>query len=110
MGKEKPLDFGEIAKAYLNSPDPDTTFGIREDESLYYIGDKQATIVNNNIIIGDEKIEGTPGLWELITSKDPKIFNYEDYNNYARLMIKSNAPRQGYDPDNPKPRSNKGQK
>ena len=27
LGKEEPLDFGEIAKAYLNRPDPDTTFG-----------------------------------------------------------------------------------
>ena len=71
LGEEKPLDFGEIAKEYLKDPDRDTTFGIRNEEGLYYIGDKQATIVNNNIIIGDEKFEGTPGLWELIISKNP---------------------------------------
>ena len=54
-GKEDPRDFGEIAKEYLNTPiySRDTTFGLREKEGLYYIGDKQATIVNNNIIIGD---------------------------------------------------------
>ena len=65
-GEEKPLDFGEIAKEYIKDPDRDTTFGIRNEEGLYYIGDKQATVVNNNITIGDEKFEGTPGLWELI--------------------------------------------
>ena len=67
--KEEPLDFGEIAEAYLNIPDPDTTFGTREEEGLYYIGNKQATMANNNIITYDEKFEGTPGLWELIVSK-----------------------------------------
>ena len=71
LEKEDPLDFGEIAKEYLNRPIRDTTFGIREEEGLYYIGDKQATIVNNNIIIGNEKFEGTSGLWELIMTKKP---------------------------------------
>ena len=48
-GDEKLQELGEIAKKYLNRPDPDTTFGIPNEEGLYYIGDKQATIVNNNI-------------------------------------------------------------
>ena len=60
-GEEKPLDTPTHSR--------DTTFGIRGEEGLYYISDKQATIVNNNIIIGDEKFEGTPGLWELIMTK-----------------------------------------
>ena len=73
-GKEKLLDFGEIAEEYLDTPlsSRDKTFGIRE-KGLYYICNKQATIVNNNIIIEDEKFEGTPGLLELIMEKTQQI-------------------------------------
>ena len=73
--KEEPLGKGKIAEEYLDTPLPlpsrDTTFGIRNEEGLYYIGDKHATIVNNSIIIDDEKFKGTPGLWELIMEKNP---------------------------------------
>ena len=55
-GEEKPLNFGEIAEEYLKDPDRDKTFGIRNVEGLYYIGNKQATIVNNNIIVDNKKI------------------------------------------------------
>ena len=64
--KEDTQYFGEIAKVYLNRPVHDTTFGIREEEGLYYIGYKQATIADNNIIIDNERFKGTPGLWELL--------------------------------------------
>ena len=83
-GKDEPLDFGEIAKEYFKDPDRDTTFGMRNEEGLYYIGNKQATIVNNNIIIDNEKCEGTPGLWKLIMSKNPEYFTEDDYKNYTR--------------------------
>ena len=104
LEKEDPLDFGEIAKEYLNIPIRDTTFGIREEKDLYYIGYKQATIVNN-IIIGNEKFEGTSGLWELIMTKNPVNFTNKDYNNYKRLMIKTNALHRYYDPKKPYPRA-----
>ena len=58
----------------------------------------------------DEEYEGTPGLWELIVSKEPKGFTEEDYNNYARLMVKSNALRVDYNPNNKKPKSSKSYK
>ena len=70
-GKEKPLDFGEIAGEYLYRPDPDKTYGIYKKEGLYHIGNKQATIADNNIMIDDEIYKGTPGLWELLLSKRP---------------------------------------
>ena len=109
-GKEEPLDFGEIAKEYLKDPDRDTTFGMRNEEGLYYIGNKQATIVNNNIIIENEIFKGTPGLWELLMSKNPKYFTEDDYKNYTRLMLKTNALHRSYDPNNPNPRSSKSDK
>ena len=61
---------GEIAEEYLKDPNRDTTFGIRNVEGLYYIGNKQATIVNNNIIVGDEKFKGTRGLWNYLWLKN----------------------------------------
>ena len=95
-GEEKPLDLGEIAKEYLKDPNRDTTFGIRNVEGLYYIGNKQATIVNNNIIVGDEKFKGTRGLWELLMSKKPDYFDDNDYKEYAKLMVKTNALHHDY--------------
>ena len=79
-------------------------------KGLHYIGNKQATIVNNNIIIGDEKFEGTPGLWELIMLKNPQGFSDEDYNNYGRLMVKTNALHRNNDPDSLYPKSSRGYK
>ena len=111
-GKEESLDFGEIAKEYLKDPDRDTTFGIRNEEGLYYIGNKQATIVNNNIIVDSEKFRGTPGLWELIMSKnpDPEYFTKDDYKNYAKLMVKTNALYRDNNPKSSRPKSSKSDK
>ena len=111
-GEEKSLDFGEIVKEYLKDPDRDTAFGIRNVEGLYYIGNKQATIVNNNIIVGDEKFKGTRGLWELLMSKNPEpnYFDDNDYNEYAKLMVKTNALHRDYNPNNPRPRSSSSDK
>ena len=40
--------------------------------------------------------------------RHPKGFNKKDYDNYAKLMIKTNALHQDDDPNNPQPKSNKG--
>ena len=111
-GEATPLSLGEIAEEYLKNPDRDTTFGIRNVEGLHYIGNKQATIINNNILIGDEKFKGTPGLWELLLSKNPNIdnFNTNDYKEYAKLMVKTNALHRGNNPNNPHPKSSGGNK
>ena len=67
-------------------------------------------MANNNIIIDDEKFEGTPGLWELIVSKKPNEFVNKDNDNYANLMVKSNALHQGNNPNNPRLKSSGGYK
>ena len=112
IGKEEEEEnIDEIAKTYLNRPSPDTTFRIRDEKGLYYIGDKQAIIFRNNIINDNEKFEGTPGLWELITSINPQEpIDKENYKNYERLLLKTNALHRGYDPDIFHPRSNKSKK
>ena len=69
------------------------TFGLRDKDSKFYIGNKDAKIKENNIIIGDKVYTGTLGLWELIvaTTPDDKIFTYVDYDNYAEIMHSANA-------------------
>ena len=108
--EEEEYGIGKIAKINLNRPSPGTTFGVREEQGHHYIGDKHVIIFHNDIIIGDEKFEGTPGLWELITSKNPIGYNKEDLYNYESLMEKTNALHRGYDSDSFWPRSNKSKK
>ena len=109
-GEERPIALGEIAEEYLKDPNRDKILGIRNVEGLFYIGNKQATIVDNNILIGDEKFKGTPGLWELLMSKNPDNFTKNDYDEYEKLMVKTNALHKGYNPNNPYPRSSRSDK
>ena len=113
--KEKMRQLGEIADIYLNEdviPQilRDKTFGIYKRKGLYYIGNKQATIVDNDIIIDGEKFKGTPGLWELLMSKQPEkeSFSHEGRINYGRLMVKTNALHREYDPKKTHPRRSDG--
>ena len=74
----------------------DKTFGLRHKDGKFYIGNKEAKIKENYIIIGDKKeYAGTPGLWELIVARasDDTIFTNGDYDNYAEIMHSTNALR-----------------
>ena len=101
---EKPLEgeetqfIGNLAEKYLRKfatkDEAVTTYGLYDKGGKFYIGEKLAIIVDNDLVVGKDEYEGTPGLWELIVSKEPKDFTKEDLENYARLMIKTNALRQ----------------
>ena len=110
--EEEVMGLGEIAKEYLGRSNTDKSFGIRDENGLLYIGNKQVIIVNNNIIVDDRKFKGTRGLWELLMSKDPNTLYVDDndYNEYSKLMVKTNALHKDYNPKNPYPRSNRGNK
>ena len=98
---------GELAATFLNRPNLDTNFGIRKEGIRYYIGDKRVTIINNDIIFDGETIMGTPGLWELITSKNPQNYDKaEDYAAYRYLLLKSNAIHLDNDPNNRRAKGN----
>ena len=105
---------GDIASTYLKKfatkDEADRTFGLYDKNKKFYIGNKLAIIVDNDLIVGKDEYEGTPGLWELIVSKEPKDFTNDDYRNYAKLMVKSNALRAGNNPESRKPKSSKGYK
>ena len=90
-----------MAEEYLAEPIRDKIYGIYKKEGLYYIGNKQVTILDNNIMIDDEIFKGTPGLWESLMSKRPNdnYYTYKDYENYKRLMLKTNALYRDNDPE-----------
>ena len=101
LKEEEDERVGELAATFLNRPNLDTNFGIRKEGIHHYIGDKRINIVNNDIIFDDETIMGTPGLWELITSKNPQNYDKaKDYAAYRYLLLKSNAIHLDNDPNN----------
>ena len=69
----------------------DKTFGIYSKDKKFHIGDKPIVIKDDNIIVGDEEYEGTKGLWELIMLENPQKYTEEDYYNYGKLLVKTNA-------------------
>ena len=114
MRKKKEELVGKQAYSYLNRPKSDEIFGVRKKGGHHYIGNKHDIIVNNDIIIkdGGEIFNGTNGLWELITSKNPypKNYNTKDLTEYAYLMIKTNAMHRDNNPKNPYPKACKSNK
>ena len=113
--EEEDVLVGDIAYEALSKPFRDKTFGVRKVGDHHYIGNKHVIITEDDDIIikesGDRFI-GTKGLWELITSKKPNkdLYKEEDYADYERLMIKTNALHRDYDPSNPLPRGSKSDK
>ena len=110
--EEEDESIGDIAYVYLNNPFRDKTFGIREEEGHHYIGNKHVIIDNNDIIIAEngERFIGTPGLWELIMSINPKKYTDQDYDDYNDLMVMTNALHRNNDEDNPNPKSSRSYK
>ena len=119
VSKEKetfvePYFIGDIAESYLRKfarkDEADKTYGVYDRQGGFYIGNKPVFIKENNIVFEDEEYEGTPGLWELIVSKKPENFTSEDYENYAKLMVKSNTLHRNNNPKDLRPKSNRGYK
>ena len=99
---------GDIAYYYLNIPNRDPDFGITKKGRDHFIGKEHVIIKDNNIFLpkfGEEFI-GTPGLWELLTSKNPQEYKDEDYDMYDDLMVMTNALHRDNDEDNPHPKGN----
>ena len=113
--EEDEEDFGVTPKYFLDQLDNDEKFGIRKVKSRYYIGNKLVTFKDDDIIIKEtgERFVGTPGLWGLITSKDPDKdlidWTKDDRHKYDRLMLITNALHKDYNPRRG-PRSSGGNK
>ena len=97
--EEEDVFRGDITDPYLRKfatvSGADKTFGLRDKDGKFYIGNKEAKIKENNTIVGDKEYAGTPGLWEVIVARSPddKIFTNGDYDNYAEIMLSTNALR-----------------
>ena len=115
-GEEEDVFIGDVAEQYLrkfaSKSDTDKTFGLRDKDGKFYIGNEEAEIKENNIIVGEKKYADTPGLWELIvaTTPDDKIFTNVDYDNYAEVMHSTNALRRNNDESETKPKANRSWK
>ena len=105
--KEDERIVGDLAYAFLIRPNPDTNFGIYKEGDHHFIGDRYIIIKDNDIIFpNDERIKVTRGLWDLITSKNPKNYTDEDYDKYKYLMIKTNAIHKKNNPYNIRAKGN----
>ena len=72
-------------------------------KGLYKIGKTIFKIKENDLYFDFDKIDGTPGLWKLLTSQDipdKKDYKPADLYNYTVIMYSTNATRQGYNKDN----------
>ena len=94
---------GDIAEQNLrkfdSESDADKTFGLQDKDSMFYIGNKETKIKENNINVGGKEYAGTPGLWELIVeiTPDDKMFTNGDYDNYAEIMHSTNVLKRNND-------------
>ena len=111
--KPRPVRYGKTAAEYLmkalNEGNKSVT-GIRYVDSDMMIGDKKVEVQDNNLKIGDEIYDGTPGLWALITEKKPKDYTAQDLDAYGNLMMQTNALYQNNDPATERSRANGGNK
>ena len=113
---EEPTNIGSIAGKYLmkfaSKDGVDKTFGLYDKDGAFYMGDKQVLISGNNLIVNDKEYQGTPGLWELITSKTPdrEIITDGDYEQYQNILVETNAMRQNNDSKSTKPKGSRSEK
>ena len=114
--EEEKKDLGPIAKNYLiyaMGKDSDRSFGIYPDKkNKPKIGNKYLKFEGDDIMIDNITYPGTPGLWELIVSKEPQEGKYttDDYLNYINLLIQTNTIYQKNNPNSPKPKSSSSKK
>ena len=108
------INFGPLAVDALlqafTKKDIDKFYGINAEDGKFKIGNKFITIEKDNIIIDNKKFEGTPGLWGLITLKNPENYTEEDLNKYQQLVLLTNTVYRNNDPTQNYPKQSRGYK
>ena len=65
--EEEDVFKGDIAEQYLRKvatvSGAEKTFGLRDKDRKFYIGNKNAKKKDNNIFVGNKEYAGTPRLW-----------------------------------------------
>ena len=90
--------------------DVDKIFGIRYENNIPLIGNQVVSINNDDIAVNGRVYKGTPGLWSLITDRNPKEYTYDDYNTYKEILYVTSPLHQHYDPNSRYPRASKSKK
>ena len=103
-----PLAVNALLQAFTKK-NIDLSYGLYAKDGKFKIGSEPVFIEDNNIKVNDIIFEGTPGFWELVTSKNPNPENYteEDLDKYQRLVKLTNTAFQGNNPNSNKPKSSK---
>ena len=99
MTEKEKTNLGPMATKFLSYPfsneNIDVLFGLnnKNTEKRFKIGDKFVTFDGNDVIVGGNKYERTPGFWSLIVSKNPGPDDYtvDDLEKYRDLLIRTNA-------------------
>ena len=106
-----PLAVNALLQAFTKK-NIDLAFGLYAQQGKFKIGNKEVNIEDNDIKIDNIIVEGTPGFWELVTSKNPTPENYteEDLDKYRQLLLLTNAIYRDNNPDNNNPKSSKSSK
>lgn len=93
----------------------DEKFGIWYDaaQKSYMIGNKRVTFDYDDLIVGDIKYVGTPGLWRLLTYAETphdSMFTDNDYQNYRHILLYTDSMFRGNDRSSKKPKNSRGNK
>jgi hypothetical protein len=84
-----PID--NLREALDNKSQHDSVLGLYNQNNQFKIGDKPVKIDGNDLIISNQKYEGTKGLWSLLTKKEPNNYSQDDLENYKQILYDSNA-------------------
>lgn len=89
----------------------DIPFGVRSVNGKPFIGLTPIKINSHSFVIAEKEYKKTPGLNELLLSKNPNLslIDKEDITNYKAILLTTNVHRREYDPSKPI-KSNKGLK
>ena len=104
-----PLAVNALLQAFTKK-NIDLAFGLYAQQGKFKIGNKEVNIEDNNIKVDDIIFEGTPGFWEVVTSKNPENYTKEDLEKYRQLILLTNTIYRGNNPDNNNPKSSKSSK
>ena len=88
----------------------DTTFGIRYEDNIFKIGNKIFKGDDHHLLIGEQAYVVTPGLWSLITEKQPDGYSKEDLHAYKAILHDTAVLHQDFDPENNLPRASRSKK
>lgn len=110
----KYVNLGPIATKYISRAN-DKTFGIYYDQAVdkWKIGKSIVKFDNDDIILNEKRIVGTPGLWRLLTYSAPpgeSLCTKDDFNSYYKILIETESIYQNNNKSTGKPKSSSGDK